>query len=202
MKKHTAFLNSLHACSEATAFADQHRSLKAAWEACPRPDWMLWLLSHVNHRDDKAYRLFACWCVRNTPLPGGRKVWDLLTDDRSKNAVVVAERFANGEATEQELDAAWDAARAAARDASRAAAWDAARDAAWDAARDAARAAARAAARDAARAAARDAARAAAWDAASGAAWDAARDAQSNRLREVFPWSAMAKAIKAHEATR
>ena len=59
-----------------------------------------------------------------------------MTDERSLNALDVAERYADGLANNEELDAAWDAARAAA--------WDAARDAAWDAAWDAARAAARA----------------------------------------------------------
>jgi len=59
--------------------------------------------------NDKTARLFACWCVR--------QVWNLLTDERSKTAIEVAERYVNGEATEEELaaagDAAWDAARAA-----------------------------------------------------------------------------------------
>ena len=102
-------------------------------------------------------RLWGCWCVR--------QVWHLLTDDRSRKAVEVAEAFARGEATREQMDAAraaakaaawaaaWDAARAAAWDAARAAAWDAAKAAAWAAAWDAARAAARAAARSAARAA-------------------------------------------------
>ena len=58
-----------------------------------------------------------------------------MIDERSKNAVIIAEKFANGEATIDELiaarDAAWDAARAAA--------WAAAGDAAWDAAWDAQR---------------------------------------------------------------
>ena len=83
------------------------------------------LLRQVETWNDKTLRSFACWCIR--------KVWRLLTDERSRNAVIVAEKYANGEATIEELDAAWAAARAAARDA----AWAAARAAARDAARDA-----------------------------------------------------------------
>jgi len=58
-----------------------------------------------------------------------------MADKRSIDAIDIAERHANGQATDDELaaarDAAWDAARAAARVAARAAA----RAAAWDAAR-------------------------------------------------------------------
>ena len=79
---------------------------------------------------DREWRLFAVWCAR--------QVQHLMTDKRSIEALDVAERFANGLATQQELDAARYAARAAARDAAgyaRAAAWAAARDAkaAWSA---------------------------------------------------------------------
>ena len=104
----------------------------------------------------KEWRLFAVRCAR--------RVQHLMTDERSIDALDVAERHANGRAIDTELAAAW------------AAAWDAARAAAWAAAWDAARAAARAYARDSAWAAARAAAWAAAWDAARAAAWAAARD--------------------------
>lgn len=41
---------------------------------------------------DKIARLFACWCARNTPLPDGRTVWDLLVDERSRRGVEAAEQ--------------------------------------------------------------------------------------------------------------
>ena len=62
-----------------------------------------------------------------------------MTDQRSLDALDVAERYANGQATEKELSAAWVAAWAAARGTVGNAAWAAAWDAAWAAARDAAR---------------------------------------------------------------
>lgn len=129
-----------------------------------KPDWRIWLACRVL--PDNLLRKFACRCVR--------EVWHLLTDERSRNAVEVAERHADGLATDEELAIAWAAAGAAAGYAARAAVWDAA----W-AARDAARAAAWAAA-----GAARDAARAAR------AAWDAAMAAsmrQNEILRELVP---------------
>ena len=99
------------------------------------PEDKLWVVCREELIDAKTLRLFAVWCAR--------QVEHLMTDERSKKAIDVAERFALGKATEEEL--------AAARDAARDAAWAAARDAARDAAREAAWAAAWAAARAAAR---------------------------------------------------
>ena len=95
----------------------------------------IWAATRKGMLDDRTLRLFACKCVR--------EVWHLLTDERSRKAVEVAELYAVGEATDEELAAAWDAAMAAARDAAMAAARDAAMAAAWDAAMAAAGAAAR-----------------------------------------------------------
>jgi len=125
-------------------------------------DDALWCLRAVDGHE-REMRLFAVECARS--------VQHLMTDQRSLAVLDVAERFASGKATQQELNAA----RAAAWDAAGAAAWAAA----WAAARDAAGDAAGAAARAAARAAAWDAARVAAWVAAGDAARDAAGAAQA-----------------------
>ena len=186
-------LAKLGACDDARQWAASQPDLETAWANCHRPDWMVWLLRNLHYENDRAYRLFARWCARSTPLKDGRTTWDLLKDDRSKRAVEVAERFANGEATRAELDearrAAADAAYSAADAdaAAAAAAYSAAYAtyaAAYSAAADAYAAAAYAA--DAAAAAAYSAAAAAA-DAAAAAA--AARKAQADQLRVAFPYS-------------
>ena len=130
------------------------------------------LLRRVETWNERTAREFACWCVR--------QIWHLLDDERSKNAVVVAEKYARGEATDEELDAACDAAWVAAWNAS----WTAPVAAVVDAARVAAMAAGRAAVVDMATAAAMAAAAATAADMAT--AMDAARDAQTKHLLEVL----------------
>ena len=87
-------------------------------------DDALWCLRAVSGHD-REIRLYAVWCAR--------QVQHLMTDPRSLAALDIAERFANGDASDSERDAAWAAAWAAARDAAWAAARGAARDAAGDA---------------------------------------------------------------------
>ena len=82
-------------------------------------DDALWCLRAVDgHEREK--RLYAVWCAR--------RVQHLLTDPRSVAALDVAARYANGQATYEELAAAREAWAAWA-------AWDAVSDAAWDAER-------------------------------------------------------------------
>ena len=85
----------------------------------------LWCLRAVDGHA-REMRLYAVWCAR--------QVQSLMEDPRSVTALDVAERYANGAASDDELAAA----RNAARDAARSPAWAAARAAAWAAARDAA----------------------------------------------------------------
>ena len=65
-------------------------------------DDALWCLRAVDGHE-REMRLFAVECARS--------VQHLMTDKRSLDAIDVAERFANGKATQQELNAARDAAR-------------------------------------------------------------------------------------------
>jgi hypothetical protein len=176
------------------------------------------LVTILNGLDDA---LFALRCVDDTSQVRRYRVWcarqvqHLMTDPRSLTALDVAERYADGQATDDELaaalvaasDAASVAVMAAERAAARAAAWAAASvassDASWAAANDAAWAAASDATWVAARAAGFSAERAAgvsaawvsaAWAEASGAelvaagdaAWAAARAAQEVQFRIMF----------------
>jgi hypothetical protein len=115
------FIKENNACSDGAAFAEKFTTLAEAWDACERADWLLWAyVRKVKEQDLKALRLFACWCARQN--------WHLLTDERSRTAVEVAERFATGQATALELADARKAAyaAAAAADADAAAAYAAA----------------------------------------------------------------------------
>jgi len=125
----------------------------------------LWCLQAVEDKD-KEIRLFAVWCAR--------QVQHLMADQRSLDALDVAERFANGLASEEELRDAGDAALAASRAASRGAALAASRAASRAARADG----------DAANAAALSAAWAAG-DAAGDAAQAATKEAQAKKLIEI-----------------
>ena len=183
-----------HACSEGRRWAIEtgEPGMAELWRREDlKPAWRIWIATRPGVLTDRELRLFACWCCR-------QQVWHLLTDERSRHAVEIAERYAEGKATLDELAAAEDAAWAAARDAAWAAAWAAAGAAEETAARAAEGATVRDAA-DAAAWAAEDAALAAAQDAAGDEAWDAARAAQAAYLREhAHPSFSPQKAMDRH----
>jgi hypothetical protein len=172
------FCAATDACAEGRDWAITQPTMADVWDQCPRGDWLLWLAQRVNAADARTLRLFAVWCARSTPLGDGRVTGDLLTDPRSLSALTVAERYAYGWATAQELaNAARVVANActAARTADRTAAVRAAYAAAYYACANVTRGDALA---TAARLAAYDAARAA-YDAA------AARIAQADQFRRM-----------------
>jgi hypothetical protein len=111
------FCLTTQACKEGVDFAKKHSSMHEVWEKCPNLSWYLWMIERLPDPPLKELRLFAVWCAQNTPLKDGRTTGCLLTDPRSIRALEVAERFANGQASDEERAAAWAAAWAAARDA-------------------------------------------------------------------------------------
>jgi len=128
------------------------------------------LIRYMDTWNERTARLFLCDLAEKV-LPIYESAYP--SGDRPRKAIEIARRFANGNASKEELDAARDAASASAnaasasaRDAASASAnaardatWDATWDAAWDAAWYAASASANAAwaARDAVSASAKDA---------------------------------------------
>jgi hypothetical protein len=70
---------------------------EAEWLACNDPEQALDFLG--NNASDRELRLFACACCRT--------IWDLLTDERSRAAVEIAERMADGTATENQRKVVW-----------------------------------------------------------------------------------------------
>ena len=140
------FLRQHEACRDGAKWAlSIGEEMADVWDAMiaqGKHDWLIWTATRPNVFTDSVLRKLACRFVRETLLSDGRNVWDLLTDECNRRTVEVAELYADGKATDGELQAACNAAYAAAayaaaRDAD-VAAYDAADDAAYAAARDAA----------------------------------------------------------------
>jgi len=75
---------------------------EAEWLVCTDPKPM-WVYLHYNGGSFRKLRLLACACLR--------RIWHLLTDERCRKAVEVAERDAEGLATEADVFAALDMGR-------------------------------------------------------------------------------------------
>ncbi|MFO0959584.1 MAG: hypothetical protein U0800_19470 [Isosphaeraceae bacterium] len=81
---------------------------EAEWLASTVPRAMLMVLEEQakSGKFNRELRLFACACARNA--------WHHLHDERSRREIEVAERYADGRATSDDLDKAGHAARDAA----------------------------------------------------------------------------------------
>src|SRR5205807_1925791 len=71
---------------------------EAEWLACTDPRQMLKFLRGGGTASDRQFRLFAAACYR--------RVWRLLADPRSRHAVEVLERLADGGVPRQEVEQA------------------------------------------------------------------------------------------------
>jgi hypothetical protein len=78
---------------------------EADWLAATDPRPMLEFLRDRGKASERKLRLFACACCR--------RVWHRLPDGRTRGAVEVSERYADGAAREDDLDAAMREAEAA-----------------------------------------------------------------------------------------
>jgi hypothetical protein len=110
--KTTDFLRQHYACREGAKWAlSVSTDMADVWDALieqGKHAWLIWTATKPEVLSDSVLRKLACRFVRETPLLDGRKVWDLLTDARSKKVVEVAERYEDGKATKKELaDAAY-----------------------------------------------------------------------------------------------
>jgi len=139
-------IKKFYPCDEALTWATRYHSPLAAWKACKRGDWMLWLLGKFSGPPESEGRkklvLCACECARLS-LPSYQKKYP--GDERVARCIETAERWANGEATIEELRTARAAAYSAAAAAYAAYSAAADGDAAYSAAADAAYSAAAAA---------------------------------------------------------
>jgi hypothetical protein len=102
----STWLRKHHACPEGYAWAvSSCKTMQDVWDTA-KSEWLIWVATRPGVLDDITLRRFACWCAR--------RVWHLLTDERSRHAVETAERFCDGKATLEELNtakqSAWDAA--------------------------------------------------------------------------------------------
>lgn len=116
MKPHIARLTATpRACDPALEFAGRYDTMVDTIAACGRPDWLRWVLCKLPAKERVRH---ACIIVRDTPVGDGKTTWDMLTDDRSRQAILTGLRWADGAATDEERRKAdADAADAAAADA-------------------------------------------------------------------------------------
>jgi hypothetical protein len=76
---------------------------EAEWLACTNLPEMMYELYERNRYSLRQERLFSCACCR--------RIWHLLTDERSRVAVQVAEHYIDGLASWDELETAWRASQ-------------------------------------------------------------------------------------------
>ena len=99
-------LNAMHACSESLEWVGKRVSPRAAWMACPRGDWLLWVAEQlgVDHRllvlaacdcaasvgDDPAIEAARGWAVSEAT------VWKFCADVRGEVYKLAAELSMSG----------------------------------------------------------------------------------------------------------
>lgn len=100
----------LRACEEAVLWAATQPTQEAAWLACERPEWMIWI-AHELGTDDKLIHLAAVKCAR-LALP-----YVTPGEERPRLCIEAAERYLDGTGTLEQMQearrGAWAATAAA-----------------------------------------------------------------------------------------
>ena len=116
-KQFEVMLKEINACTEAREWT-KGKSLAEAWDTCERADWMLWLCGRMAGSDGwpthQQIVLVACEFAE-TSLKFYESKYP--KDDRPRKAIETARKWANGQATIEEVRASRTAAYAAAADA-------------------------------------------------------------------------------------
>lgn len=111
------WLKRYNACDEGYAYSERFNNPITWWNGFERGDWMLWVLSRlIDRKNEAALRkltLAKALCAKT--------VLHLMDDERSREAVEVAEKYGSGNATREELYISASAAYAAAETAAYAA---------------------------------------------------------------------------------
>ena len=111
------WLKRYNACDEGYAYSERFNNPITWWNGFERGDWMLWVLSRlIDRKNEAALRkltLAKALCAKT--------VLHLMDDERSREAVEVAEKYGSGNATREELCISASAAYAAAETAAYAA---------------------------------------------------------------------------------
>ena len=91
-------LSDLKPCHESVLWLETQSDLQSAWTACPRGDWMLWLVNRtcgpVNTNSHRKFTLAKAKCARLVLHLFERKYPD---DKRPRMALEAAEAYAGGE---------------------------------------------------------------------------------------------------------
>jgi hypothetical protein len=87
-----------NACRPGREWAVENCADMAGVWATARPQWLMWIATRPGVLTARELRLCA--------VQAARRVEHLMTDRRSKDAIAIAERHANGLATDEELAAA------------------------------------------------------------------------------------------------
>jgi hypothetical protein len=82
------------------------------WRECANPQWMIEALEkEPYYYSPTAYRAHYCRRTRLLTVACCRQVWEKMTYISSRQAVEIAERFADGAATPEDMIEAWDRSR-------------------------------------------------------------------------------------------